>query len=221
MQFKDFSEQKVTFPEFKEKMDSRHDLLEQIMAILGFTKYKELAEYLNTSETYISKAKTQGVPDRWLMYIAMINGIPLYYLLTEDARRVAKNTYRYISSEKICFRNGEIEFSSFEKIFIPKSMLAKYNLKKSAKLAWFVNATNSMSPTFKVNDIICCELDDDINPQNGGIYLIRNNGLTAICRIQVLQNSYRIYYDNKELVEEEVENIDVIARILYSIKDFV
>ena len=82
------------------------------------------------------------------------------------------------------------------------------------QLTSLIVKNNMMSPLFYKNDIVIINANKRFSKE--GIYAIKLNGETIICRIQALLNGYQLLYENPEYKSQTLtsnDNFQIIGHV--------
>jgi len=195
----------------------------KIMMALGVETDRELAQKLGISEQAVNNAKRHGkIPDRWLMYAVCHSGLalPLLLALTDvemgqaliDQSRYAFKLVPLIKTLQN-LRDGNYEQHATSYLALQKSELNKAGAEDDDLVA-LVMAEHALEPTIKPGDTVIISLTQRQFAQ-GGIFVVRLDDTYLMCRLNKLPGRYRLAFDNPQIKEFELEEVDIRGHVLW------
>jgi hypothetical protein len=214
----------LTYQDFGQMLDtSGEQLYRKIMLALGVETDRELAQKLGISEQAVNNAKRHGkIPDRWLMYAVCHSGFALPLLLTltdlelgralTDQSRCAFKLVPIIKSlQDLRDENYGQHITSY--LALQKSELHKAGAAEDELVA-LVMAEHALEPTIKPGDTMIISLTQRQFAQ-GGIFLVILDDTQLFCRLNKLPGRFHIAFDNPQIKDFELEEVDIRGRVLW------
>lgn len=214
----------LKYHDFGQLLDASGDqLYRKIMLALGVETDKELARKLGISEQAVNNAKRNGkIPDRWLMYVVCHSGLALPLLLTLDDLEMGKalteqNRYAF-KMVPIIKSLQHLQDENYLQHYTSFLALQKYELHKAGadgdELVALVINDHGLEPTIKRGDTVIISLTQRQFAQ-GGIFLLKIDDIQLLCRLNRLPGRFRISFDNLQMKDFELEEIDIRGRALW------
>lgn len=214
----------LTYQEFGQMIDaSGEQLYRKIMLALGAETDKELAQKLGISEQAVNNAKRHGkIPDRWLMYAVSHSGFALPLLLTLTDLELGKAltdqsrfAFKLVPIIKSLQHLSDENYTQYITSYLA---LQKYELHKVGaeedELVALLMAEHALEPTVKPGDNVIISLTQRQFAQ-GGIFAINLDGTLLLCRLNKLPGRFRIAFDNPQIKDFELEEVDIRGRVLW------
>lgn len=214
----------LTYQDFGQMLDtSGEQLYRKIMLALGVETDKELAQKLGISEQAVNNAKRHGkIPDRWLMYAVCHSGFALPLLLTltdlELGRALTDQSRYAFKLVPIIKSLQDLRDENYVQYITSYLALQKYELHKASaeedELVALVMAAHALEPTIKPGDTIIISLTQRQFAQ-GGIFVVNLDGTQLLCRLNKLPGRFRIAFDNPQIKDFELKEVDIRGRVLW------
>ncbi len=212
----------LTYRDFGQMLDaSGEQLYRKMMLTLGAETDKDLAQKLGISEQAVHNAKRNGkIPDRWLLYAVCHSGFALPLLLTltdlelgEALTDQSRYSFRLVPVVKSL---QDLKDENYVKFINSYLALQKYELHKAGieedELVALVMSENALEPTIKSGDTVIISLTQKQFAQ-GGIFLINIDDTLILGRLNKLPGRFRIAFDNPQIKDFELEEIDIRGRV--------
>ena len=214
----------LKYHDFGLMLDSSGDQLYcKIMKALGVETDRELAQKLGISEQAVNNAKRHGkIPDRWLMYAVCHSGLALPLLLTltgaEMGRALIDQSRYAFKMVPIIKSLQDLRVENYEQLATSYLALQKSELNKAGAeeddLVALVMAENALEPAIKPGDTVIISLTQRQFAQ-GGIFVVRLDDTHLMCRLNKLPGRYRLAFDNPQIKEFELEEVDIRGHVLW------
>jgi hypothetical protein len=214
----------LTYQDFGQVLDSSGDhLYKKIMMALEVETDKDLAQKLGISEQAVNNAKRHGkIPDRWLMYAVCHSGFALPLLLTltdQELGRALSDQSRYAFKLVPMIKSLQyLRDENYSQYITSYLALQKYELQKGGaekdELVALVMADQALEPTIKPGDTIIISLTQRQFVQ-GGIFVVNLDGTQLMCRLNKLPGRFRLAFDNPQIKDFELEEVDMRGRVLW------
>ncbi|RJR35404.1 MAG: hypothetical protein C4567_14670 [Deltaproteobacteria bacterium] len=214
----------LSYQEFGQKLDtSGLQIYKRIMMALGAETDKELAQKLGISEQAVNNAKRNGkIPDRWLMYAVCHSGFALPLLLsltdrelgdalTEQSRFSFKLVPIIRSLQELRDIDYEEHITSY--LALQKYALRKFDAEKD-ELVGLAVVEPALEPIIKPGDMVIVSLTQRQFIQ-GGFFVIDLEGTLLLCRLNKLPGKFRVSFDNPQIKDFELEEINIRGRVLW------
>lgn len=214
----------LKYQDFGQMLDaSGEQLYRKIMLALGVETDKELAQKLGISEQAVNNAKRHGkIPDRWLMYAVCHSGFALPLLLTltdfelgkalTDQSRYAFKLVPVIKSLQ------DLRDENYVQNITSYLALQKYELHKACaeeeELVALVMAEDALKPTIRPGDTVIISLTQRQFIQ-GAIFMVNLDDTQLLCRLNKLPGRFRIAFDNPQIKDFELDEVDIRGRVLW------
>ena len=214
----------LKYQDFGQMLDaSGEQLYKKIMLVMGVETDKELAQKLGISEQAVNNAKRNGkIPDRWLMYVVCHSGLALPLLLTLNDLEMGKalteqNRYSF-KLVPIIKSLQHLRDENYVQHVTSYLALQKYELHKASaeedELVALVMDDHALEPTIKRGDTVIISLTQRQFTQ-GGIFVVNIDNIQILCRLNKLPGRFRLAFDNIQIKDFELEEIDIRGRVLW------
>jgi hypothetical protein len=146
-----------SYAEFLKYLDENPSILDQIKAALNIQTDSDLAEFLNISNSAVTKARKTRAPEKWILYTLYVNPIALPTFLFSSENLLRKLFYDqvvpiriisniYFDTDRFVELEEGLVYSTLNRVFNRPNHL------KNVDLVYYYIQSDMMAPTVQIND---------------------------------------------------------------------